>query len=69
MIAIKLLQNLKANSILKITDAIGRTVLQKNISTTQNNISLNVQTLAAGKYFVIIKNDAELIHQSFIKIK
>lgn len=69
VVTIKLLQHLRSNSILKITDAIGRTVMQKNIAATQNVIPLNVQALAAGKYFVTIKNDAELIHESFIKVK
>ncbi|UEG50205.1 endonuclease [Ferruginibacter lapsinanis] len=69
VLTIKLLQNLKANSILTITDAIGRTIMQKNVTTTQNIIPLNIQTLAAGKYFVTIKNEGELIHQSFVKIK
>ncbi|MES2429762.1 MAG: endonuclease [Bacteroidota bacterium] len=69
LVTIKLQQSLKANSILRVTDAIGRTIMVRNINATQNIIPLNIQTLAAGKYFVTIKNDAELIRQSFIKIK
>lgn len=69
IVTIKLLQNLKANSILKITDAIGRVIMQQNISKTQHIIPLNIQTLGIGKYFVTIKNDSELIHESFMKIK
>ena len=69
LITIKLAQSIHSKSILKVTDAIGRTVIEKNIATSQNSIPLNVQHLAAGKYFIMVQNGGEFIRQSFIKTK
>jgi endonuclease I len=66
---IKLQQPLSQNSTLKITEVTGRNVLQQIVPAAQNNIKVDVHNLSAGSYFITIKNDAQLVHHSFVIIK
>lgn len=65
-LGIKLGQSLSQNSKLIITDIAGRTVSTQLLQSSQNNIHVNVQHLPSGRYFITIKNNTQLIHQSFV---
>lgn len=68
-ISVKLQQALTTNSNLFIADISGRVVYQQTVSGGQRNIDLNVSTFPAGRYFIKISNNNELINQSFVVIK
>lgn len=65
-LTIKLPNNLKIASGLRVLDVVGRVVLKQKISAMQNNIQLDVKTLPAGRYFVSINNKDIVINQSFV---
>ena len=66
---IRLYETLYANSTLQVADVTGRIVKQQNVAANNFNISLDVKTLAAGRYFIKISNDKQIINQSFVVIK
>ncbi len=68
-ITVKLQNNLKAASELKVVDVLGRTVLQQKVNALQNNIQIDVKSLPAGRYFVSIINKDMLINESFVITK
>jgi endonuclease I len=51
---------------IQITDAMGRVVKNEMANATQNNISINTNNFAAGKYFVKIISGTEVINESFL---
>jgi endonuclease I len=66
---IKLYQVLQANSTLQILDVTGRIIKQQSVISNTVNINLDVKNLAAGRYFVKIVNDKQIINESFVVIK
>jgi hypothetical protein len=56
---------------LKLVDVLGRTTIQqaKELVTGQNNIELNMQTLAAGVYQLIIQTDSKQVTYKIVKAK
>ncbi|MGB4845622.1 MAG: endonuclease [Ferruginibacter sp.] len=68
-LSIKLQLALTENSKLIIADIGGRIIYQQNIANGQRIIDLNVAAYAAGRYFVKISNNNEMINQSFVIIK
>ncbi|MBS1752872.1 MAG: endonuclease [Ferruginibacter sp.] len=66
---VKLLQPLKENSSLLITDMSGRIVFRQQVANSQRNIYLDIASLATGRYFIKIINSSQLINESFIIIK
>jgi len=68
-LVIKLQQSLTENSQLVIADLSGRIVMQQQVSGGQKNIDLLVNHLPAGRYFIKISNNSELINQSFVIVK
>lgn len=68
-INISLQQPLLTNSVAKITDIAGRELLVQKNMIGQENIKVNVNKLPAGKYFVTIVNDADVLYDSFIIVR
>ena len=68
-LTIKLLEQLKENSLLQVLDITGRNVKHEMIRNGSLNISLNVTSLPEGRYFIRIANSQQLINESFIIIK
>jgi endonuclease I len=68
-LVIKLPKVLTENSKIIIADLSGRILFQQLVASGQKNIDLNVSKLPAGRYFVKINNNNELINQSFVIIK
>jgi endonuclease I len=66
---IKLQQTLSANSKLLITDVAGRTIKQALIAAGTTNLHLDVKQLPAGRYFIKLYNNSQIITESFIVIK
>lgn len=66
---VKLLQPLKENSSLLITDMSGRIVYRQQVSNGQRNINLDIASLTTGRYFIKIINSSQLINESFIIFK
>ena len=66
---VKLQQALSQNSQLFITDVTGRIVVQQQIAAGLSKLDLTVNHLPAGRYFINIKNNSELINQSFVIVK
>jgi endonuclease I len=66
---IKLYTVLQANSTLQVTDVMGKIVKQQNVNANTLNINLDVKELAAGRYFVKIINDTQVINESFVVLK
>ncbi len=69
LLVVKLQQPLTESAQLKISDIMGRIVMQQQITGGQRNIDLTVSHLQPGRYFIKISNTAELINQSFVIIK
>jgi endonuclease I len=63
---IKLYEALGGNSTLQVADVAGRIVKTQSVSATQLNISLDVKSLPAGRYFIKISNSKQVINQSFV---
>jgi endonuclease I len=68
-LVVKLQQALSEKSQLVIADLSGRIVMQQQVTGGQKNIDLSVSHLPAGRYFIKISNNSELINQSFVIIK
>jgi endonuclease I len=68
-VSILLQQALQSAAVLKITDMAGRELVRQNIATAQNNIHLKVNQLPAGRYFVTIISNDNLLHDSFLIIR
>ncbi|MEJ7610712.1 MAG: T9SS type A sorting domain-containing protein [Ferruginibacter sp.] len=66
---IRLTDALQANSSLNVTDVTGRTVKLLALPANSINIHLDVKDLPAGRYFIRIINNTQLINQSFVVIK
>ena len=66
---IKLNEALQANSRLQITDITGRIVQQQSVSANELSIDIDIQKLSAGRYFIKILNNTQVINQSFVVIK
>ena len=66
---IRLTQAIKANTSLVVTDVAGRTVQQQQVNKGVFSISLEVSKLPAGRYFIRINDDQDVIRQSFVIIK
>ncbi len=66
---IKLYQVLQSTSILQVLDIAGRIVKQQTINANTLNVNLDVKNLAAGRYFVKIINEKQIINESFIVIR
>jgi endonuclease I len=66
---IKLYQVLQANSTLQVLDVTGRIVKQLTVNFNTVNINLDVKNLVAGRYFVKIVNDKQIINESFVIMK
>ena len=68
-LGIKLTSAIKANTSLVVTDVTGRTVLQQQINKGVVSINLEVNKLPAGRYFIRINDQQNVIRQSFVIIK
>lgn len=66
---LKLERLLTADTKLKITDAIGRIIKITTVKAGQSSITLDINSLSAGKYFVTLFNQTDLIRESFIVVK
>ncbi len=66
---VKLYEVLQSNSILQVTDVTGRMVMQQTVNLNEVNIKLDVKNLSAGRYFIKISNDMQIINQSFVVMK
>jgi Secretion system C-terminal sorting domain len=66
---IKLLQPAAGNCSISIYDGVGKKVMVTTLSGIQNFISLPIQQLAVGKYYISIQTNNSLIQESFIKTK
>ncbi len=60
----------QGNSTLKITDLLGRTVLEKNMTTVegQNQYTLDLSTLSSAVYLLSLKNGSEQIIRKITKL-
>jgi endonuclease I len=66
---IKLYQVLQVNSTLQVMDVTGRILKEQIINANTININLDVKCLAAGRYFVKIINNTQIINESFVVTK
>jgi len=67
-ITVALAEDVQPNSIIKITDVAGKEVLRQKL-VTQNTTRLKVAQLPAGRYFVFVINNENVLHESFVIIK
>lgn len=65
---IKLYDILTSNSTLQITDVTGRLVKQQTINASMVNINVDVKDLPAGRYFIKITNNNQVINLSFVAL-
>ena len=66
---IKLFEPLFTNSTLQIVDVTGRIIKQQNVSANNVTLQIDVKNLSAGRYFIKIANNKQVINQSFVVIK
>ena len=66
---IKLYEPLQANSSLEIADITGRIVKKQSVNANDLNINIDIQNLSAGRYFIKIINNRQVINRSFVVIK
>jgi endonuclease I len=66
---VKLYELLHTNSILQVTDVTGRILMQQAVNANEVNLRLDVKKLSAGRYFIKIANNIQIINQSFVIIK
>ncbi len=66
---IKLYEALHTNSTLQVTDIVGKLVMQQTVYSNEVNIKLDVKSLSAGRYFIKIANNTQIINQSFVVMK
>ncbi len=68
-INISLLQSLPTGSVIKITDIAGRElIVQKNVA-GQQNIKVKVNKLPAGKYFISVFSNSDVLNDAFMIMK
>ncbi len=65
---IKLYDILTSSSTLQITDVTGRLVKQQTINASMVNINVDVKGLPAGRYFIKITNNDQVINLSFVAL-
>ena len=63
-INIQLKNILLNNATVRLTDVSGNIILTQNVS--ENNISLDIHSLASGTYFLIFENDHQVQTSKFI---
>ncbi len=68
-LTIALQRPLKAGSSLKITDIAGKEAINQTVNAAQSNIKLQVNQLPAGRYFISLLTDGDILHESFVIIK
>ncbi len=68
-LTIKLNEQLLLNSTLLLTDVTGSMIMQQAIKTSEVTIKLNLKELSAGRYFIKIINDRQIVNQTFVVIK
>ena len=66
---VKLYEVLHSNSTLQVTDVTGKIIMQQTVNSNEVNIKLYVKNLSAGRYFIKIANNTQVINQSFVVIK
>ena len=66
---VRLYEPLFTNSTVQIFDVTGILVKQQAVITNAINLNIDVKNLAAGSYFMKIKNSRQLINQSFVIFK
>lgn len=68
-LSIRLTEAIKNNSALIITDIAGRIVKQQSVNKGVFSIDLKVSELPAGRYFISINDQQNIIRQSFVVVK
>ena len=68
-VSVVLQQSLQSAAVLKITDMAGREVVRQNVAAAQNNVKLTINQLPAGRYFVTIMSNDNLLHDSFVIVR
>ena len=58
--------NLHKNTTVNIYDVTGKTVLLRNLNSSQNKLSINLSKLNTGVYFVLVLNDFEYTNKKII---
>jgi endonuclease I len=66
IVNIRFKQTPTTNIRVQISDALGRIIKNEIANVSQNNISINTNNFAAGKYFVKIISGNEVINESFL---
>ncbi|RYD76111.1 MAG: T9SS type A sorting domain-containing protein, partial [Sphingobacteriales bacterium] len=66
---VRLTEAIKANSNLIITDVTGRVVKQQMVNKGIFSVDLKVNDLPAGRYFIRINDQQNVIRQSFVIVK
>lgn len=66
---IRLLAALESNSMLELTDIAGRKLKQLHLAAGQLSASVDVSDFPAGRYFIKISNNTQLINQSFVVMR
>ena len=66
ILKLKLYEPLFTNSNMTITDATGRTLISTTLAAGNTEVETKVNNLAAGRYFILIKNNKQNIRESFI---
>ncbi|MEO6490061.1 MAG: endonuclease [Ferruginibacter sp.] len=65
-LSIKLTEPLALNTVLVVTDLVGRIVKQETVNNGTLIILTDVSQLVSGRYFIKLVNESRLINQSFI---
>ncbi|MBL0357081.1 MAG: endonuclease [Chitinophagaceae bacterium] len=68
-VSVVLQQALQSNAVIRITDVTGRELLRQPVTTAQNNIKVSVNQLPAGRYFVSVISNGNLLHDSFVIVR
>jgi endonuclease I len=68
-ITIALQEAAQLNSIIKVTDIAGKEVLRQKITAAQSTSKLKIGHLPAGRYFVFVMNNQNMIYDSFMIVK
>jgi len=68
-VSVVLQQALQSNAVLKITDITGRELLRQTMTASQNNIQIRVNQLPAGRYFVSVISNDDVLHNSFVIVR
>jgi hypothetical protein len=62
-------QPLPANSAIKITDIAGRELIIQKNAAGQQNIKVKVNKLPAGKYFISVFSNSDVLNDAFMIVK